>query len=114
MNASRSLEQANSLMREGRYAEAVNAFRFAAEEFPDISSSGLSECFFYLKDYDAAMVCANQLLGVEKFRGRCHHLRGLIYEKKGELNLARGEYELGMRYGEEASTNRLHRLGAKS
>ncbi len=104
------------LFQEGRYAEAVDAYRSLIAAQPDDGGlrASLAGALGSLGRYDEALDQLDTATRLSPLNPESYHNRGVILEKQGKTAKAVGEYRQALRYapGYQASRQALLRLGA--
>lgn len=58
-----------------------------------------AECAYYLKDYDQSLDLCDVLAARVPSSGAAHHVRGLVFEARGDFRRAREEWDIAAAYG---------------
>ncbi|TDI11936.1 MAG: tetratricopeptide repeat protein [Acidobacteria bacterium] len=103
------------LFEEGRYPEAVEAYRGLVQQDPDDGSlrTSLAGALGALGDYDAALAQLEEALRIQPLNPEAYHNRAVLQERRGERHAAVEDYRNALRYNPqyEPSRNALARLG---
>jgi predicted AlkP superfamily phosphohydrolase/phosphomutase/Tfp pilus assembly protein PilF len=102
------------LFQEGRYADAIEAYRKLIETNPGDGGlrASLAGALGAVGRYDESLEQLNQAIELEPLNPEAYHNRGVIFEKRGDNQAAIDEYRSALRYNPqyEPSRQALSRL----
>jgi tetratricopeptide (TPR) repeat protein len=96
------------LFQEGKYAEAVEAYRKLIEENPDDGGlrASLAGALGAMGRFDESLDQLGKAIEIEPLNPEAYHNRGVIYEKRGDAEKAAAEYRLALRYNPQYEPSR--------
>lgn len=109
-NGAEMYEQAMSYMRNREYAKACNLFANARNFGPELrryATEKAAECHFYLGEHDKALALCGDLTTFVPKCGRAYLIRGLVYEARGETDLALRHWYTAAVYGDSIAQNKI-------
>ena len=102
----------------GSYREAAKLYEALLRNDPEDASlhTSLAGCLGALGRYDDALVLLDRAITLEPLNAEAYHNRAVVYERRGEVNLAVVDYKNALRYvpGYTASQQALYRLTGTS
>lgn len=103
------------LFEEGRYAEAVEAYRGLVQKSPDDGSlrTSFAGALGAVGDYDEALEQLQQALRIQPLNPEAYHNRAVLQERRGQRDAAVQDYRTALRYNPQYQPSRdsLVRLG---
>jgi predicted AlkP superfamily phosphohydrolase/phosphomutase/Tfp pilus assembly protein PilF len=96
------------LFQEGKYAEAVEAYRKLIEANPNDGGlrASLAGALGAMGRYDESLEQLDKAIEIEPLNPEAYHNRGVIYEKRGDQAKAADEYKLALRYNPQYEPSR--------
>src|SRR6185369_2359843 len=96
------------LFQEGKYAEAVEAYKKLIEQNPKDGAlrASLAGALGAMGRYDESLEQLNQAIAIEPLNPEAYHNRGVIFEKKGRPQDAAKEYKTALRYNPQYEPSR--------
>jgi len=96
------------LFQEGRYPEAIEAYRKLVETNPNDGGlrASLAGALGAVGKYDESLEQLNKAIEIEPLNPEAYHNRGVIYEKRGDTEAAVNEYRTALRYNPQYEPSR--------